>query len=74
MHDFVSTRRVQIVAWAASLPILWLVLSSGEPWAAVVWLGALGFLLVSSPALFLGGSTPATIVHASEAARKGRQS
>jgi len=56
MKDIVSNRRVSILAWAASLSILWaiFVIPNGRPWTGMVWLGALAFLLVSSTALLLG--------------------
>jgi hypothetical protein len=64
MKDFVSNRRVSILAWAASLSILWaiFVVPSGQPWTGLVWLGALAFLLVSTTVLMLGTAAPTSLV------------
>ena len=58
MKDFVSNRRVSILAWGAGLSILWAIFaaSGDRPWAGYVWLGAMGLLLVSTAVMFLGGA------------------
>ena len=63
MKDIVSNRRVSILAWAASLSILWaiFVVPSGRPWTGMVWLGALAFLLVSSTVRILGAAAPGSL-------------
>jgi hypothetical protein len=64
MKDFVSNRRVSILAWAAALSILWaiFVVPGGQPWAGYVWLAALAFLLVSTSVLMLGTAAPTSLV------------
>lgn len=60
MKDFVSHRRVSILAAAASISILWaiFVVPGGAPWTGFVWLGALVFLLVSTVAMVLKATSP----------------
>ena len=69
MKGFVSNRRVSILAWASSLSILWalFVVPGGQPWAGLVWLGALAFLLVSSVALILGAAMVPSLAPAIQA-------
>ena len=79
MKDFVSNRRVSILAWASSLSILWalFVVPSGQPWAGLVWFGALAFLFVSSVVLVLGAATApvlAPAIHAVDNQGTGRKS
>ena len=63
MKDFVSNRRVSILAWAAGLSILWavFVVWSGQAWAGYVWAGAMGLLVVSTAVMFLGGAQPTSL-------------
>ena len=58
MKDFVSNRRVSILAWAAGLSILWaiVVVWTGQPWAGYVWLGTMALLAVSTAVMFLGAA------------------
>jgi hypothetical protein len=64
MKDFVSNRRVSILATAVGLSILWavFVVPGGRPWTGVVWVAALAFLLVSSVLLLLGTRRPTSLV------------
>jgi hypothetical protein len=63
MKDFVSNRRVSILAWAAGLSILWamVVVWSGQAWAGYVWLGSMALLLVSAAVMFLGAAQSTTL-------------
>jgi hypothetical protein len=63
MKDLVSNRRVSILAWGAGLSILWAVfaVSGDRPWAAYIWLGAMGLLIVSTAVMFLGGTRPTSL-------------
>ena len=67
MKDLVSNRRASIFAVATSLSVLWalFVVPSGQPWAGLVWLGALAaltFLFVSTIVLLLRAGPPPSLV------------
>jgi hypothetical protein len=77
MQESVSSRRVSILAWATALAIGWaiFVVPGGAPWTGLVWLAALGFLLVSSTVLIVGAASPApAVVPATEKHPTGRNS
>ena len=63
MKDFVSNRRVSILAGAAGLSILWavVVVWSGQPWAGYVWVASMALLLVSAAVMFLGAAQSTTL-------------
>ena len=71
MKDFVSNRRVSILAAAAALSILWavVVVWSGQPWAGYAWVATMAVLLVSAAVMFLGAAqstTLATVIQGAE--------
>jgi hypothetical protein len=63
MKGLVSNRRVNILAGAGVLSILWaiFVIANGRPWNGLVWLSVLAFLLVSSVVLLLGAVPPTSL-------------
>lgn len=79
MKEFVSHRRVMILAAAASLSILWavLVVPSGPPWIAMATLAAVTLLLVSTVVLGLRTAQPTsleTVIRSVETEKPRRKS
>ena len=77
MKDFVSNRRVSIVAGVASLLVLWavIVVPGGPPWPGVISLSALAVLFVATSTLFLGrvaAPSMVPVVHSAEPQGKAR--
>lgn len=63
MKDFMSNRRVSIVAAVAALLVLWAIVAvPGAPaWAGFVSLGVLAVLLVATAKLVLGAASPSSM-------------
>jgi hypothetical protein len=75
MKDFVSSRRVSIVAAIASLLILWaiIVVPGGPAWSGLLSLSVLAVLLAAATRLILGTASPAIlseVVHGVESGKR----